>query len=140
MSHKKSIRLLMLFNIWYFLLMAILFVLIFAFSIQVWIMKKYGIESDDTDINKVIYLIWWVLTDIPGFSYAILNAKNIQFKDWIVDVMLGYKVINHYGTWSIFIKRSQNYIEKEENKRSLISESNADTSFYDTEVILNATK
>ena len=84
-------------------------------------MKSYGISDDDEDKKKILYLLGWILTDIPGYSYVFLNTNNIKFKDWMIDVMMGYKIINYYGECSIFIKRSKKYVNTE-NNISIITE------------------
>ena len=50
-----------------------------------------------------------LLLNIPKMIYYFYNIKNIKFKEWIYDILKGYKISRKYEDSSIFIKRSWFY-------------------------------
>ena len=59
--------------------------------------------------TQIFYLIILIIVNANLYVYALLNSKSIRFKDWMIDVMAGYKVLNEFGRCSLFILHGRFY-------------------------------
>ena len=83
-------------------------------------------------LERLSYFIFICSMNIPVYIYIYFNTKNIQFKEWIKDIMSGYQILMNYSDSSIFIKKSPFFKEtrvsmsplRETNSDWLSSESN----------------
>ena len=48
------------------------------------------------DWARLLYLLADAAVFVPIVLYIYFNSKNINFKDWMVDVMIGYRMLNNY--------------------------------------------
>ena len=104
-SYRNNLYALVIINVTYFLLWSMHNILDAIFEI--------GDKStrDNKEWTKILYLIVRVLTFTYLLAYIIINSRNIKFKDWMIDVLSGYKLLRYYNEWSIFIKASELYTE-----------------------------
>ena len=70
--------------------------------------------------------------NVGVFIYAIMNTKNIKFKNWIEDIMSGYKIEKNFHLASIFILKNRFYTEKQKLNLSSseTSENTINSSLY----------
>lgn len=48
------------------------------------------------DWERIMYLLGQVLIYTPNFMYVYVNTKNIDFKQYLSDIMTGYQQANNY--------------------------------------------
>lgn len=70
---------------------------------------------------RIIYLLVIIVFDTFTIVYIILNTKQMKFKNWLMDIFLGYRMMSKLSQGSIFIRK---YSSKKE------IENEAETSFY----------
>ena len=66
-------------------------------------------KNSYTPETRVLFLIILIIVNSNLYIYALLNSKSIRFKDWMIDVMTGYKVLNEFGRCSLFILHGRFY-------------------------------
>ena len=68
--------------------------------------------KSDNDFARIGYFILKIIVITPILLYTYLSTKNVNIKDWMIDIWLGYKIIEYYNQSSIFIKFSWFYKDK----------------------------
>ena len=89
-------------------------------------MFGYSKHDEYYDWQRAFFLVWWIFLISAEFTYIFLNIKGINFKDWMYDMMKGYRILNHYDKFSVFILRNPYYSSSEVNT-SIISSSSIDS-------------
>ena len=104
--NKKRITAFMIINIWYFLSVSISYCLVTLFNINSSEMFGFGDSKSDNDLARIGYFFLKIIVVTPILLYTYLSTKNVNIKDWMIDILLGYKIIDYYDQSSIFIKFS----------------------------------
>ena len=123
-KHHRKIRKLFIFNTIFFLSISTLNLLVAILhgSSNQSIASIIGcsdLEYADPWI-RVIYLVCIVLMDTFMIVYIVLNTRQTKFKNWLMDIFLGYRMMNNLQNSSIFIRKTS----------SRILDTEAETSFY----------
>ena len=126
-ENKKSLRCRMLLNIWYFSIFNVLFIVNLLTPNSVNLMVTFNIVPPYKGALNIVYIFGILLTDIPVIIYAWINAKNIKFRDWIIIVMEGHRILKNFHGCSIFIWR--NRLFKSKPNSTNIQEVEDDNSF-----------
>ena len=120
----SSLKYLLSFNMIYFLLL---------FSIDVWVAwervdydSMFGFSTNDSYEDwKRVLLVWaQLIASTWLFLYALFNTKSVKFKDWIFDIMTGYKILDKCNVISIFIVKNKLLWNRNLKNESLTSEEN----------------
>ena len=115
-ENKKYLRYRMLLNVWYFSIFSMLFIVNISTPSSVSLMVTFDITPPYKDAANIVYIFGILLTDIPSVIYAWINAKHIKFREWIIVVMEGHRIIKRFNGCSIFIKNLKTH--KEENQHT----------------------
>ena len=60
-------------------------------------------EEGYTSLQRVLYFFVLLPLNWTAYLYAFLNTKSMKFKDWMIDIMNGYKILGKYNNASLFI-------------------------------------
>ena len=123
-KNKKKMRNRMLLNIWYFSIFSVLFILNILVPSNANLMISYNVNPPYDNALNIIFMLLILLTDIALFVYGWFNAKHLKFKDWLIIVMEGYRILHHFNGWSIFIIKWR-YIKIENNQTDIVEEDNS---------------
>ena len=106
---------------------------ILLFSIDVWVAwervdydSMFGFSTNDSYEDwKRVLLVWaQLIASTWLFLYALFNTKSVKFKDWIFDIMTGYKILDKCNVISIFIVKNKLLWNRNLKNESLTSEEN----------------
>ena len=149
---KNNLKRMAIVNTMFFFGVAWINIIYSIFNVNTIEFTGYSIESGYKEVqsNIIIYLIFlyilnWLRTvefrvlflwaagsiHFMVLSYTYFNSKNIDFKEWILDVMLGYRIVNHYWECSLFIRWSIFY--KESSRLSESVQDSCTESFVESE-------
>ena len=77
-----------------------------------------GVETPyHNDLTRILFIPSYLFSTIVLYLFVFYNFKGISFKDWIFDILCGYKQIEYYKESSIFIasaRYSKNRLPHEE--------------------------
>ena len=64
----------------------------------------FGVETPyHSDLMRILFIPSYLVSTIVLYLFVFYNFKGISFKDWIFDILWGYKQIEYYKESSIFI-------------------------------------
>ena len=135
-KHHRKIRKLFIFNTIFFLSISTLNLLVAILhgSSNQSIASIIGcsdLEYADPWI-RVIYLVCIILMDTFMIVYIVLNTRQTKFKNWLMDILLGYRMMNNLQNSSIFIRKTSSRILDTEAETSFYSISSESQSIRDT--------
>ena len=113
LNHRKSISFLMIVNFFYFLISFVYSLIRSITHVNIQAIVGFNTDKSYSQTERILFLIILIFININLYIYALLNSKSVKFKDWMIDVMIGYRVIHEYWHWSIFIL--QNKVFKSRN-------------------------
>ena len=117
----KRLKYLLMFNMVYFCLLFWIDISISLFVVDYDSMFGYSSEYSYEDWQRILLVLAQLSASTWLFLYAFFNTMSIKFKDWIFDIMSGYKILNHYYNASMFIKRNKWFSNKPNKEDSLIN-------------------
>ena len=97
----KRLSLMMRLNALYFFLF-----LFWNLSFFLWDLNIYRIIGMYDPYNiylRIIFLFSYIAGNIAQYMYVYFNYYGINFKDWIFDLLSGYRQIQYYKSSSVFI-------------------------------------
>ena len=90
------------------------------------IYRLIGMYNPYNDGIRIIFLISSIIANTSLYLYVMFNLKGINFKNWIFDILSGYKLIQFYKQHSIFIA-SNKCMKSKKKSQSIISGSDEDS-------------
>ena len=60
--------------------------------------------------SRILHIALIVAIKATFYTFVLYNVKNINFRQYLLDVMIGWEIQRYYGSASLFIRRSPIYI------------------------------
>ena len=127
-KNKKKMRNRILLNVLYFSIFSVLIIINILVPSNANLMISYNVNPPYDNALNIVFILLVLLTDISVFVYGWFNAKHLKFKDWLIIVMEGYRILHHFNGCSIFIIKWRDI--KIENNQTDIVEEDYNSSLY----------
>ena len=88
--------------------------------------RMIGMYNPYNDVVRILFLLSYFIANSFLCIFIISNLKVINFKNWIFDILSGYKLIQFYKQHSIFIASNKCMKSKKESQ-SILSGSDEDS-------------
>ena len=81
--------------------------------------RDLAINKQCSGVERIFYLFVLIWSNINIVIYIVLNTKSTRFKQWVIDILIGYQILDQYKNASIFILSNRFYKESEKAHKYL---------------------